>query len=168
MLIGLLKGVVVGKYETEEELPQKVVGIASAEDLKKKTVKDLTLLHNSLVAEDAQVGKFKSVAEGAEATYAAMVAFEVEEPLVKEVKAGKVKKEKPVKEPKITKAGKVREFVADKSEFTVDEVMELLGDDRRNNVASIIICLTSKEKTKVNPIPFKYSKDNKKFMRISE
>ncbi len=167
MIVGLLKGVVVGKYETADELPKGVKGITGVEDLKRKTGKELAVLFNSLVPEEKQVSKFASVLEGASAVWGAMEAYTVPNQMVKEVKAPKAEKEpKPPKEHKPTKTDAIRKYIADKNEFTVEEIMTLVDDDRRGNVTTTLTILCNPVRTKKDPIPYKYDKSVKKFVKI--
>lgn len=164
MIIGLLKGVVVGKYNAVEDLPARVKGITGPDDLKKKSIKELTILFNSLVPEDQHVAKFPSVTDGANKCFAAMEAFEVAEPMVKEVKATRAPKEP--KEPRATKTDAIRAYIEGKDEFTVEEIMQLVADDRRGNVTTTLTILCNPVRTKKNPIPYKYDKTIKKFVKV--
>jgi len=167
MIAGFLKGVLVGKYETADELPKGVKGITGPDDLKKKSVKELSILHNTLVGPDApQVGKFASVLEGATKVWEAINAATVTN-LVKEVKAPK--EPKPAKEPKEkrpTKTDAIREYISGKDEFTVEEIMTLVADTRRGNVTTTLTILCNPVRTKKDPIPFKYDKTVKKFVKV--
>ena len=167
MIAGFLKGVLVGKYETAEELPKGVKGISSVEDLKKKSVKELSIMYNTLVGPDVlQAGKYASVLEGANAVWGAIEAATVTN-LVKEVKPEKAPKEpKAPKEHKPTKTDAIRKYIEGKDTFTVEEIMTLVADDRRGNVTTTLTILCNPVRTKKDPIPYKYDKTVKKFVKF--
>jgi hypothetical protein len=165
MIAGLLKGILVGKYDTADQLPKGTKGITGPDDLKKKSVKELSILFNSLVAEPFQIGKFASVLEGATKTWEAIENFQITN-MEKPTKPEKAPKApKAPKEKRATKTDAIRAYIVDKDEFTVEEIMALVADDRRGNVTTTLTILCNPVRTKKDPIPYKYDKTVKKFVK---
>lgn len=157
MILCLKNNRVVSKFDEPkegEEIPVPEGGelIKSHEDLAKKSPAVLAKIAASVGADisvDVKVflkNVFEVLEEG-------------------EIKV-RVAKSKEPKEPRDTKTTRLREFIADKEEFSVEQVMEVLpGENKRSNVMTIISVLCNKERTKKDPLPFWYDKNTRTFKR---
>ena len=85
-------------------------------------------------------------------------------------KKGKKKKEvEAAAEPKpfkITDRSRIREFLADKQTFKIDEIVELVGGTKANASTTITLLLKKEKAGKEGPIPFAYDKTAKVYNRI--